>query len=73
MLFGYAFDGPYSRRERLRAPAVRSHHRVWFHPLNARQGHTGLVTALGLSDAQSHPQVVPEVGRTPPSASPFGP
>ena len=32
MMFRWPFDGRYARWERLRAPAVCSHHRVWFHP-----------------------------------------
>ena len=38
MLFGYAFDGPYSRWERTRAPSVCAHHRVWFHPRTLDKG-----------------------------------
>ncbi|WP_420614277.1 hypothetical protein [Candidatus Spongiisocius sp.] len=38
MLFGYAFDGPYSRWERTRSPTVCGHHRVWFHPRTLDKG-----------------------------------
>ena len=38
MLFGYTFDGPYSRWVRMRSPDVCDHHRVWFHPRTLDKG-----------------------------------
>lgn len=51
MLFGYAFDGPYSRWVRMRSPAVCDHHRVWFHPRMLDNVTPDLVAALGLRAA----------------------